>query len=331
MMPKTIETSEITVGVVGLGLMGSSIATTFLLAGHRVVAIAPLAEDLSRAPGHIRQHLVHCQKSDLLSQPINHYLSQLTITEDYSQLTDCRLVLECVVEELAVKAEVYRKIAAAVSPDAIVASNTSALPISVLQQHIPHPERFMGIHWGEPAYMSRFLEVTCGEQTAIHRAEWTCALASYWGKEPTLLRKDIRGFVTNRLMYAVYREALTLVEAGEATLEDADKAFRYDAGSWITLMGLFRRMDFEGLSDYPTIFNNLFPKLSNRDDVPPLMQALIDRRAKGTQNAQGLYAYTEEEAQRWDEAFSAFNLDIYTLAQAYPTNLAKKQNAPPDD
>ncbi len=330
-MSENIETSAITIGVVGLGLMGTSIVTTFLLAGHPVKAIAPIPDDMSQAPGHIREQLLHCQKADLLSRPIENYLSRLTITQDYSQLKGCSLVLECVIEKLEIKTSVYQKVAATIDDNTVVASNTSAIPISQLQKHIPHPERFLGIHWGEPAYMSRFLEITCGEQTAMHHAKWAFTLAPHWGKEPTLLRKDIRGFVTNRLMYAIYREALTLVENGEATLEDTDKAFRYDAGSWMTLMGLFRKMDFDGLKDYPVIFKNIFPKLSNREDVPPLMQKMINQHARGTQNTKGLYTYTKEEAKLWDEAFAAFNKDIYNLAKEYPVNLAKKTNTKPED
>lgn len=329
MMSENINTHNIPIGVVGLGLMGTSIATTFLLAGHQVIAIAPISEDMHHASAHIREQLLHCESSNLLSQPIEHYLTHLKISEDYSLLKDCQLVLECVIEKLPIKAEVYHKIANVVSENAVVASNTSAIPISLLQKHIPKPERFLGIHWGEPAYLSRFLEIICGEQTTLQHAEWAKKLAPYWGKEPTLLRKDIRGFVTNRLMYSVYREALTLIEEGETTLEDADKAFRYDAGSWFTLMGLFRRMDYNGLKDYPTIFHNLFPRLSNREDVPPIMQKLINEKARGTQNAKGLYPYTKEEARLWDEAFASFNRDIYHLAKEYPVNLAKKIN--PED
>ena len=322
-MTEPFETKNIAVGVVGLGLMGTSIVTTFLLAGHSVKAIAPLPEDMAQAPDHIHHQLSHCQESGLLSRPMKSYLAQLTITQDYSQLSDCSLVLECVIENLAIKAKVYEKIAAEITDDTIIASNTSAIPISQLQEHVPHPKRFLGIHWGEPAYLSRFLEIICGDQTDLAYAEWAREIAPHWGKEPTLLRKDIRGFVTNRLMYAVYREALTLIEEGEATLEDADKAFRYDAGSWITLMGLFRRMDFEGLQDYSTIFKNIFPKLTNRETVPTFMQQLVAERARGTQTARGLYSYTPEEARQWDQAFESFNLNIYNLARKYPADAAK--------
>lgn len=327
-MSENIDTSKIKIGVAGLGLMGTSIVTTFLRAGHQVTAIAPLPSDIVVAPEHIHNQLTYCETSNLLSHPLDFYRSNLTITEDYSQLAGCGLVLECVVEEEGIKAGVYQKIAKEVGDDTIIASNTSAIPISSLQKHVPHPERFMGIHWGEPAYLSRFLEITCGEQTAIHHAEWVFKLAYHWDKEPTLLRKDIRGFVTNRLMYATYREALKIIENGEATLEDADKMFKYDAGSWITLMGLFRRMDYVGLKDYPVIFKNIFPTLSNHESIPPIMQELIDRKAKGTKNAKGLYDYTEEEAKLWDEAFSSFNLSMYNLGKEYPSDIKKTKLKP---
>jgi len=149
-------------------------------------------------------------------------------------------------------------------------------------------------------------------------------LAHHWGKEPTLLRKDIRGFITNRLMYALYREALHLTESGDATLEDADKALKYDFGSWMTLMGIFRRMDFIGLKDYAEVFSNLFPSLCNNEQIPQTMQHLINTAAGGVKDLKGLYTYTEEEAKEWNEAFALYNNDIYWLAELYPSETAKK-------
>lgn len=318
-MGENIKTSEITVGVVGLGLMGSSIVAALLCAGHNVKAIAPIPEDIPLAPKRIRDHLIHCHKSGLISKPIESFLSQLIITENYSKLSDCKIIMECVIEISEIKSAVFKKITAEVSSDTIISSNTSAIPISILQEYVPHPDRFLGIHWAEPAHMTRFLEITCGEKTSAKYADWVFELAHHWGKEPTLLRKDIRGFVTNRLMYAVYREIFHLVENEEATIEDVDKAFKYDAGSWMTMMGIFRRMDFLGLNDYLEIFKNAFPKLSDSDKVPHLMQKMIKTEAKGIHNGKGLYEYTEEKAKAWDENFAQFNQDIYRLAALYPS------------
>lgn len=317
-MKRNINTREIDVGVVGLGLMGTSVITALLISGHNVKAIAPLAIDMIAGPKRIKDQLKHCQKAELLSESIDCYLDRLVVSEDYSRLSSCQLILECVIEEILVKEAVYKKITDEVPGDAIIASNTSAIPISELQKHLLNPQRFLGVHWAEPAYMTRFLEITCGDQTSPALAAWVFELAHQWSKEPTLLRKDIRGFVTNRLMYAIYREMFSLIERGEATVESVDKAFRYDAGSWMTLMGVFRRLDFVGLADHHEIFKNIFPTLCNSNDVPPLMQQMVKEKLRGTQDAKGLYKYTPGEARAWDEAFAMFNKDIYKIAALYP-------------
>jgi 3-hydroxybutyryl-CoA dehydrogenase len=319
-MNNNILPGDIEAGVVGLGLMGSSIVVSLLIAGHNVKAIAPLAEDMYLAPERISSHLAHCEKTGLLSKPVHAYLAQLSLSEDYTELINCKLVLECVIEIQEIKAAVYKKIEAVVGPDCIIGSNTSAIPISELQKLIDLPARFLGIHWAEPSYLTRFMEITCGDKTDNRNAEQIFQLAHHWGKEPTLLRKDIRGFVTNRLMYAVYREGFNLVEKGEATLEDVDKAFRYDAGSWMTLMGIFRRMDFLGLKDYGEMFKNIFPSLCNDDQVPALMQQMVDKNLRGTRSSKGLYNYSSEEARKLEEAYALFNEEIYQLAAMYPAN-----------
>lgn len=313
-MNTNCETKNITVGVVGLGLMGTSFIATLLIAGHKVIAIAPLPEDMIVAPERIFNHLLQCEKSGLLSSSPDKYLPRLTITEHYGVLTNCHLVVECVIEKSEIKRLVFEKIEANVSNGTVIATNTSAIPISELQKFLKQPERFLGIHWAEPSYLTRFLEITCGTNTSEIYSKWVYELSYAWEKEPTLLRKDIRGFVTNRLMYAVYREGLSLVTNGQATLEDIDKSFRYDVGSWITLMGIFRRMDYLGLENFALIFEALFPILSNVNDVPDLMQKMVDINAKGIKNLSGLYNYTAEESAKWEKAFAAFNEEIFKLA-----------------
>lgn len=316
-----LNTGLSTIGVVGLGLMGSSIVVSLLASGHKVVALAPLKGEKEGAAKHITDLLKHADAANLLKVELDHSVQNLLISETYDSLSNCAIVMECVIEDKVIKGEVYNKIADVVKPDTVIASNTSAIPISELQLLVPQPERFLGIHWAEPAYMTRFLEVTCGEQTDIGLAENIVELGKGWGKEPTLLKKDIRGFITNRLMYAVYREALALIEAGHTSILDADKAFRYDAGSWMTLMGLFRRMDFMGLDpDCEQSFKRLFTCLSNSNDVPALMQLMVDKKGRGIHNLVGLYDYTATEADNWEKAFAEFNLEIFNLAARYPEN-----------
>lgn len=317
-MTDPINRQNTTIGLVGLGLMGSSIIASLLALRFPVRAIAPFEEEQEPGLQRIKDQLSLCNQFDLLKAPITSYLDMLTISSDYSALAECDLVVECVIEDICIKEVVFKKIAAHVKKTTILASNTSAIPISHLQKLVPGPERFIGIHWAEPAAGTRFLEIICGEETSEETVNKVEALAVSWGKEPTILRKDIRGFITNRLMYAVYRETLHVVDRGITNFDDADKCFRYDAGSWITLMGVFRKMDYDGLTDHLATLRNIFPLLSNTDHIPPAMEAVLSVDSKGLQNGKGFYAYTKEEAAKWSKAFSKFNRDIFYLAAQYP-------------
>lgn len=306
-----------TIGVVGLGLMGNSIITSLVLSGCRIIALAPLNSDRESAPEYLRHQLHHAQSLNLLDQPVGYYLEQITITEDYADLEPCVLVMECVVEDREIKASVHQKIEKAVSSSTIIGTNTSAIPISRLQKNLRNPERFMGIHWAEPAYATRFLEIICGSDTDISIAQSVCEWAEGWNKEPTLLQKDIRGFITNRLMYAIYREALSLEENGTISFEDLDKAARYDMGSWIPLMGIFQRMDYLGPHQEVEKYTALLPTLSIRTTTPEIMKNQVKNKHKGVHNGKGIFTYTPEEAEKWKTAFAVFNRDMYFLIEKY--------------
>lgn len=305
--------------------MGRSIVVNMLAAGHPVVAIAPTKQDLYNAEAKISAALSHCNEMGLLALPMPEALANLTITEDYCALSACMLVIECVIEKIPIKQSVLAKIDRAISPDTIIGSNTSAIPISLLQDMVSHPGRFLGIHWAEPAHLTRFLEIICGEKSELKYAKRVSELAVFWRKEPTILRKDIPGFITNRLMYAVFREVFALVEAGHIGLEDIDKCFRYDAGSWMTLMGIFRRWDYLGLEDLRGL-ESLFKKLSNSEQVPKIMEQIVETDARGVLNGRGLFHYTDDEARKWTDAFAAFNDEIYELAAQYPAPQKIHQN-----
>src|ERR1051326_3240559 len=156
-------------------------------------------------------------------------------------------------------------------PDAIIASNLSSRPISSLQKARRHPERFVGMHWGEPAEIMRYLEIIPGNRTSPEAIRLTRRLGEACGKEPSALNVDIRGFVSNRMMYAMMREAFYLVESGVADLETVDRSFRNDIGWWATIAGPFRWMDLTGIPAYATVAEGLFPKLCNAKSVSPVI------------------------------------------------------------
>ncbi|MPR37071.1 3-hydroxyacyl-CoA dehydrogenase family protein [Salmonirosea aquatica] len=320
-----METRGIPVAVVGLGLMGCSIATCLLLAGHPVVALAPIPDDLLHAEARIREHLEKAFSNKLTPNLPETYFQNLTITEDYAALTDCRLVVECTIENISIKGSVYKKIERYLSADALLTSNTSAIPISTLQQLTAHPARFLGLHWTEPAHTTRFLEIICGDQTDVENGEYLYELSHAWGKEPILVRKDIAGFITNRLMYAMYREAISLVEGGYATIEDVDRSCRNNAGYFMTMVGIFRWMDLTGVHAYHTVMQRLLPTLNNSTEVPELIDKVVREGGRGVANGKGFYEYEPGEAELWEQTFSDFTYEIRELALRYPSDVVKQK------
>lgn len=308
------------IGTVGLGLMGSSIATCLLASGQPVISLIQHMEKAESARNRITGFLNQMKQEGLLQEDPAQVMDRLQITDKPEMLASCVLVIESIVEDLEAKRGVFRQLETVLAPDAIIGSNTSAIPVTILQEGMQHPERLLGIHWGEPAHVLRFLEVICGDKSDVQYGEKVMQLATGWGKEPSLIRKDIRGFITNRLMYAMMREAFSLVEKGYASYEDIDRACRNDFGYWITFAGPFRFMDLTGIPAYLTVMKDLFPELDNATQAPGFIEQLVASGAKGVSNAKGFYSYTEESAHQWEKLFNEFAFDIRKLSLKYPQN-----------
>jgi 3-hydroxybutyryl-CoA dehydrogenase len=168
------------------------------------------------------------------------------------------------------------------------------------------------------------MEVICGSKTSLANAKIAVRLARQWGKEPSLLRKDIRGFVTNRIMYAMLREAFYLVENGYASVADVDRSLRNDLGYWMTFAGPFRFMDLTGIPAYEHVMEDLTPDLYNGTEVPALMRKVVASGGKGVANAKGFYSYTPAQAKRWEDLFLQFTYDVRALAQKYPEDIGDR-------
>ncbi len=316
---------EISVGIVGLGLMGSSIAACLLIAGHSVVGLEPMEKELASGEKRIQEHLEVAWEKRLIPEKPGFYLKNLRVGSDYSQLRDTQLIIENVKEDKAIKKIVFSKIDAVVSKDTLITSNTSAIPISELQEFVSNPSRFFGLHWMQPAHTTRFLEVICGDKSDIELANYLYAMGELWEKETVLVKKDIRGFIGNRLMYAMYREAMYLVEEEYASVEDVDRACRNVAGYFLPMVGVFRWMDLTGIGAYRTVMKDLFPILSNAKAPGDLINKIVDEGGNGVFNGKGFYEYTEEERKLWQEAYTKFTYEIRELALKYPYDVVKKQ------
>ena len=313
-------------GVVGLGLMGTSIVACLLAAGHRVVGVSRKAEKHHQAGRGVSGLLRQMKKEGFLAADPSRLMKELVMTDNFAELRDCNVVIESIIEDPAVKKKCLRQIEGVVSPETIIGSNTSAIPVTLLQDGALRPQRILGIHWAEPAHITRLMEITAGDRTEPGYVEQALILARHWGKDPTYVRRDIPGFITNRLMYAMLREAFYLVANGYATPEDVDRSAQNDMGWWMTFAGPFRFMDLTGIPAYAAVMRELLPDLCSSQRVPPLMKKVVRSGAKGVANARGFYGYTPALAKRWEQSFRAFTYDIRRLALKY-SNVAAKQHS----
>ncbi len=308
-----------TIGLAGLGLLGRGIAACFLGHGFRVVAFTRHDQTHAEARGSIARAI-----GDLVNRAgfppslVRQWPDRYHPVRAIEPLAECSFVVESVVEDLEAKDRLFDQIEAVVGPGVPIASNTSALPVSRLQRNRRHPERFLGMHWAEPAHATRFMEIVRGHQTGDAPLAAAVALARRIGKEPSLVEHDVPAFLANRMGYAIYREALNLLEQGIADVETIDRSFRNAAGLWATLCGPFRWIDLTGgPALYARAMEGVLPTLSNAAELPQTLRDLAASDAQGIANGRGFYQYTPEEAQRWEQLLREHAWTVRELMNRY--------------
>jgi 3-hydroxybutyryl-CoA dehydrogenase len=293
------------VAVVGLGLLGRGIAACFLAHGFQVVGIdldgnkhAEAREQLSLMMG----ELVEFGGFDPKLRQEWH--TRYAAAQDFENVKDCSFIVESVTEDIAAKEAVFNELESRLPTSVVIATNTSAIPISQLQQRRQVPARFVGMHWAEPAHATRFMELVRGAQTSDETLRVTAAMACRLGKEPCVCQKDIPGFIVNRIGYAMYREALNVLQSGVADAATIDTAMRNAFGLWAGVCGPLRWIDITGgPALYAKAMAHVVPSLSTSTEVPKPMQKLATEGASGITNGKGFYTYTEEEAHHWEELY----------------------------
>ena len=309
---------ECDAGVVGLGLMGTSITACLLAAGHPVIGIETDAIRRRKVKGNILSSLRKLAKEGFLGRDPTQLIKNLKVSSSYAHLADARIVIESTTESVPVKIKVLRTIESLVSPSTLIGTNTSAIPITRLQKKMAHPERVLGMHWDEPAHVTIFMEIVQGDLTSPAFANLAARIAEqWWGKEPSRVRKDIRGFITNRLSYAMFREACYLVDSGAATIEDVDRSLRNDVGWWMGLVGPFRYMDLMGVRAYRAVMRGLLPELSCGKKIPPLMRKATQAGGNGVSTGKGFYSYTPADRKAWEKRFVDYTYEMRRLAEKY--------------
>lgn len=290
-----------TVGVAGLGLLGRGIATCLLSRDFRVIAVERDKGARTEARKYIAAGIDDLVRRGGMPPSLrDEWPACYVEAAGPAELASCDFVIESIVEDLDAKVKLFDEIERVVGATIPIASNTSALPISALQQGRRHPQRFVGTHWAEPCHLTRFIEVIRGEQTDDATVDAAMDIARRAGKDPSLVRKDVDGFIVNRIGYAMYREAFWLLENGVADVETIDRSFRNALSVWVNIAGPFRWMDLTGVAGYAAVMQRLFPQLSNATDVPTALREVVESGGNGISNGRGFYQYTPEDVQRWE-------------------------------
>lgn len=284
------------IAIAGLGLLGRGIATCFLAHGFRVVAYTKGGDaEYARARTYIDQGIRELVERGYFPESLlRDWSSRYVEAQSVQEFAPATFVIESVTEDRAIKQQLFSQIEEVIAADVPLASNTSAVPISLLQSPCRHPERVLGMHWAEPAYSTRFLELIRGERTSSDVMERAAALAARVGKEPAMVQKDIPGFIVNRLGYAMYREAVHLLESGVGDIETIDRAFRNACGLWASFCGPFRWMDITGgPALYAKAMSGVLPTLDNRAELPETLARMRE--------SDRFYSYGAGDTQRWND------------------------------
>jgi 3-hydroxybutyryl-CoA dehydrogenase len=203
-------------------------------------------------------------------------------------LAGAELVVETIVEAAEPKREVLAQADELAAPDAVLTTNTSSLPLAALAGAVRRPRRFAGLHWFDPPELVELVEIVGGEGTAPETLETLAEWMKQLGKTPVVVRRDIPGFVANRLQYALLREAYALVDAGVCSFADVDRAVTHGLGARWAAIGPFESMDLAGLDVHAAVAANLWPQLTNHEQLSPSITRALEAGALGVKSRRGL-------------------------------------------
>jgi 3-hydroxybutyryl-CoA dehydrogenase len=277
------------IAVVGAGLMGHGIAQVFALAGHAVTIYDSMQTSLDTVHARIGANL-----KDLGDDPsaVDRVRPIATLAE---AVRDADYVVEAVSEDLALKQTLFAEIEAHVRPDTILASNTSVIPITSIMQGLKHRERALGTHWWNPPFLVPLVEVIETQWTAPQAVQWTMALHAAAGKKPAHVKKDVPGFIGNRLQHALWREAISLVEHGICDAETVDAVVKAAFGRRLSVLGPLENADMVGTDLTLAIHRTVLPDIDSRPGPSPCLEKLVADGKLGFKTGQGFRAWSPEQ------------------------------------
>jgi 3-hydroxybutyryl-CoA dehydrogenase len=281
--------SKARIAVIGAGLMGHGIAQVFALAGHDVTIYDPVKAALDSVKSRIVANL----------KDLGDDASAAELVEPHHDLgdavRDAGYVVEAVLEDLPLKQKLFVEIERHVRPDTILASNTSVIPITGIMEGLNDRSRALGTHWWNPPFLVPLVEVIGTQWTSSQAIDWTIALHKAAGKMPVHVKKDVPGFVGNRLQHALWREAIALVEHGVCDAETVDTVIKASFGRRLAVLGPLENADLVGTDLTLAIHQTVLPAIEARPGPSPYLEKLVADGKLGFKSGEGFRKWNAAE------------------------------------
>ena len=295
------------VAVIGTGIMGAGIAAGFIAQNIPVVilgrskdkadACLDKAISLAKKIGMVGDNVTK-DDADIKKQQF------IGVLEDWQDWNQFSWVIETVAENLELKQKIFQHLDQVVPLDTPIGSNSSGFPISKIAEGLKTANRMMGAHYFMPAEVVPLVEIVMGEKTELKYAEQACELYRAIEKKPVLVKKDIPGFLANRIQHALMREALSLVQEGIATPADIDDAVRYSFGFRYAAVGPMTQKEISGWDGMANAAKEIYPSLSNITALPPKVVQLMADGKTGMKAGEGFRKWTPEEIKTVSDSYS---------------------------
>ncbi|MCK1992132.1 3-hydroxyacyl-CoA dehydrogenase family protein [Peribacillus muralis] len=292
------------IAIIGSGVMGSGIAQSFAVSGYFVTINDIKEELLYHAQKRISENLaLLIEEGALTEQEMLGALAHITYSVDLeAAVSDADFIIEAIPEVIELKVHLYEQLERIIKRDVIVASNTSTFPISQLMEKASFADRMVITHFFNPGHLVPLVEVVKHDETKPEVVQTTLDLMRKIGKSPILLKKEIAGFIANRLQTALMREAFYLLKEGVADAKDIDTAITAGPGFRWAFTGPIEIADFGGLDTWQRVFDNVAPELDQSKEAPVLIRDLVAEGKLGTKSGEGIFTYEESTAsQKLDE------------------------------
>ena len=298
-----------TVGIVGTGMIASSMAV--LTAGHgcRTVVFARSRKSADRCTGVVDDFYAQMVEKGIIDAgQADVCKSYISYAFDYSGMKDAEIVFESVLETTDAKYEVYRNLEENCPNIRAVCSVSSSIVPNVLAEGAgKYSDRILVSHPFNPPHMVPYFEICGADCTTAEAIDFACSFLREMDRKPVVLKKPTPGFIGNRLQFALWREALALVEEGICDPEDVDTCLEYSFCPRYTSIGIFEHFDNGGLALNAATCRNIWPILSNRTDIPDFMKKLMEEGKMGprSESSQGFYDWNGVDMKQFSERVTA--------------------------